>query len=148
METPTNIELLDHIAGRGDPKRREEIESALRQSPQLRKRFDELQSLWNLLGEADVDVPARDLWHRVATRLNRGQYRPAAATAWWARAAAAVLLAACIGHLAGRLTPRQAQPLPAVTEVDVAKELALDALASTPVARFAEGLETDPDEMR
>ncbi len=145
MAEPRDIELIDYLAGRGTEARRCEIEAELARSPQLQRRLDELAKIWDLLGEADVELPRRDLYpHVAAAEQARRAHLP-----WWARAAAAIVLAAVGGHVAGRvhlrITPSEPDPEP-VTASTVADDLHLDAFGTTGVYAFAQDLLSGRDE--
>ena len=59
MTDPNDMELIEHIAGRGDSALQGRIDEALAASAELRARYDELAATWRLLGEADAALPAR-----------------------------------------------------------------------------------------
>ncbi|MCP4621459.1 MAG: hypothetical protein GY844_34075, partial [Bradyrhizobium sp.] len=107
MTDPTDLELIDHSLGRGSTETRRQIDAQLSASPELRQRQAELTAMWDLLCEAEADLPAADLWPKVAEGL---QYEPGGqkvlAGPWrlpyWARAAAAVVLATCVGYGSAR----------------------------------------------
>ena len=135
MTHPTDLELIDHFLGRGAAEVRERVESQLAASPELRQRQAQLTAMWDLLGEAEPELPARDLWPAVAEGL---QYEPGGqkvlAGPWrlpyWARAAAAVVLATCVGYgsARARLGWGIGETIAAPEEAEVAEQLGLGAI--------------------
>lgn len=141
MTDLTNLQLIDHYLGRGEELAHRQVDAALAASADLKRRYDELAATWELLGKADISLPDTNLWDGVANRLRYQPQGPAVlapllAMPYWARAAAAVILAACVGAGSGLLRlPREVTPTPpaAVTEADITEQLQLDALASNTV---------------
>ena len=72
MKEPTDLELIDHVLGRGSAELRRELDDALAASAELRRRRDELVALWRLLGEVDADAPRNEAR---ASRSSRKQRR-------------------------------------------------------------------------
>ena len=150
----TDIQLIEHIAGRGEDDQRRRIDHALADSPQLKARYDQLAATWALLGRDDREPEPRDLWVDIETTLNDADRQPAVLVRIGGRgrlrAAAALLLAVGIGHLAGRYSLPD-QPLPTITitvaeaEADVQAELELDALTPDTLFSFATDNLLDPD---
>jgi len=158
MSAITDIELLDHLAGRLPAERAEAIERALVDSPEVRERYERLKRMYDLLGEAEAMVDDRDLWPLIAARLAERSDEERAAVigriGGWSRVAAAVLLAAGLGHVAGLLTlagstaPGDAMDSPSaevadVDETDVVDELGFAALGTGAVGSFAEAMLND-----
>ena len=141
MNDLTDLQLIDHYLSRDGELTHRQVAAALAASADLKRRYDELAATWELLGRADISLPETDLWNGVANRL---RYQPSGpvilapllAMPYWARAAAAVILAACAGAGTGLLRSPGEAPLapPAVvTEAEVTEQLYLDALASNTV---------------
>ena len=138
MTDLTDLQLIDHYLSRGDELTRRQVDAALAASPDLKRRYDQLVRTWELLGRADLPLPQADLWDGVARKLQYHSRGPAVLLAmpYWARAAAAVVLAACVGIGSGLLRlPRQTTTAPPelISETDVTEQLYLDALASNTV---------------
>ena len=151
MNDLTDLQLIDHYLGRDDELTHREVDAALDASADLKRRYDELAATWDLLGKADISLPEADLWSGVASRLRYQPQGPVIlapllAMPYWARVAAAVILAACVGAGSGLLRlPRQVTPTPTtpVTEADVTEQLYLDALASNTVQGLGDILLSD-----
>lgn len=145
-----DMELIEHIAGRGDSDLQRRIDEALAASAELRARYEELAVTWQLLGRADAALPARDLRDDVVALIERrhtqGDVLGRVGAAGWWRAAAAIVLAAGVGHLAGRVSlPDTSTDLAAVTETDVQQELEFDAIGAGPMFSFAQDVLIEPD---
>ncbi|MHC4985643.1 MAG: hypothetical protein ACYTFO_05750 [Planctomycetota bacterium] len=141
MNDLTDLQLIDHYLGRDEELAHRQVDAALATSADLKRRYDELAATWELLGKADISLPEADLWSGVASRLRYQPQGPVIlapllAVPYWARAAAAVILAACVGAGTGLLrSPGDATAAPpaVVTEAEVSEQLYLDALASNTV---------------
>jgi len=145
MKEPTDLELIDHILGRGSPELRRELDDALAASAQLRRRRNELAALWRLLGEVDAEVPHRDLWPTLSERLADQTRRPggqglSVSATWWAAAAAAVVAAALVGYGSARLRLDRQTEVAAVAESDVIAQLKLTAFDNGPVRQLGRDL--------
>ena len=134
MTNPSDLELIDHFLGRSAAAARQRIDAQLEASPELRQRQAELTAMWDLLGKAEADLPEKDLWPGVAEGL---QYESGGqkvlAGPWrlpyWARAAAAIVLATCVGYGSARARLGwSTQPVAAPAETEVAEGLGVDAL--------------------
>lgn len=148
MTEPTDLELVDHFLGRGPAGARSRIDAQLTQAPELKQRYDDLAATWELLGAADVPLAQRDLWDGLAEKL---QYQPSRLTVlapvfrapFWARAAAAVVVAACVGYGTAQLHlglgGSAVQPVD-VAEAEVAEQLGLAAFGGSTIEQLAEGL--------
>lgn len=150
MNKPTDLDLLDHYLGRGDPRTRRQLDQALEASPKLHDRREELISLWQLLGEADAELPSYDLWPNLAERLASGPCRPVeqdrfASKSWWAVASAAVVAAALVGYGSGqlRLDRQAAATTVTVNESDVITQLQLTVFGSGSVQQLGQNLLED-----
>jgi len=142
--------LLDYLADRLDEADRRTLEAALQRDPALRQRLDELRATWQVLGEDRAASPQHDLFSAIAERLDDsaapaviGRIGPG----WWMKAAAAVLVAATAGHLAGRstwtTTDATTDTVVAVDDSDITDQLQLNLLASGPILSFSEELYTE-----
>jgi anti-sigma factor RsiW len=148
MTEPTDLELVDHFLGRGPDDARRRLDAQLTQTPELKRRYDDLAATWELLGAAEVSLAQRDLWDGVAAKL---QYQPSRLTVlapifrapFWARAAAAVVVATCVGYGTAQLHlglgSGAVQPVD-VAEAEVAEQLGLAAFEGGTIRQLAEGL--------
>ena len=135
MTHPTDLELIDHLLGRGPEEARRRIDAQLEASQELQKRRSELAAMWDLLGRAETDLPQRDLWAGVAEglRYESGGQKVLAGPwrfPYWARVAASIVLATCIGYgsARARLGWGGGKTLTPPDETEVAEELGTEAL--------------------
>ena len=148
MEHLKDIELMEWAAGRAPAEERAAAEAHLAACPECQGRLDAARQTWQVLGQWQVTA-GRDLADSVLDAAGRQTQLPPVPV--WRRvaspvlrAAAAILLAAGIGHAAGRWAwPRLAGSPPIVAEADelaAAKALSLDVLAQHSVANLAEAV--------
>lgn len=147
-----DIELIELAAGQVTAARRPATEAHLAECPECQGRLAAARGTWQALGRWQV-MAGDDLAANIAEAAARQTqlpplpaWRRAARPAW--RVAAAILLAAGIGHAAGRWAwPRANDLPPAVAEADAsaaAEALSLDVLALHSVANLAEAV-LDPE---
>ena len=70
-----DLDLLNHLAGRGSHEQHRRVQAALDASPDLARRYDELAAVWRLPEQADVTLPQRDLWPELAGQIEAGRGR-------------------------------------------------------------------------
>ena len=103
MDHLTDMDLIEWAAGRLPDGRRDEVDAHLAACAECRQRGRQFAGTWRALGGWDVGTDGRNLSARVAARARRrnvplrsGLLRRVAG------AAAAIVLAAAMGHLAGQ----------------------------------------------
>ena len=157
MDHVTDIEIIELVAGNLPAGRQSAVERHLQVCPDCRSRRDELARTWHVLGQWRVEASGRDLRPRIERALGRRAAGVPAKT-WGSRvlaglrAAAAVLLAVGIGHLAGRWTrpsgsgPGEAGPpaVARVTESAVAESLHFGVIQQVSPAGLAESVLAQP----
>jgi anti-sigma factor RsiW len=129
---PNESELVRLVGGEVPADRRERLVGHLQSCPSCRRTFDEIQATWELLGELQVQPTGADFTSRVLAAAAR---RPAPLP--WLRIAAAIVVAAGAGWIAGRAMPLPGPaPLAAATsqvsDEQLAVSLGLDALVDRP----------------
>ena len=148
MDHLKDLELVEWACGRLPPERAASAASHMAGCGLCRARADAFVRTAETLGRWQVDASGRDIWPATEAVLRRGgRSAPARRTGWFAaglRAAAAVLLAAVIGHVAGRLARPvimaiRAGPDAAAARDAAARELHLDVLASESPVGFVNG---------
>lgn len=147
MTDLTDAELLEYIAGHCSDEQGRRVRELIDASPEIKKRYDELAAVYELLGQADVALPARDLWPDVARRLTERE--AGVGVRWWARAAAAVLIAALAGHLVGRYGVSRVRTdgtQQTIADADVVEQLRLDVFTSGPMGPFGGGADSSADD--
>lgn len=142
------IELIELASGRPSAEEQAAAEAHVATCPDCQERLGTARQTWQALGQWDV-APARDLAAGIFEAAERQAslppipaWRRAASPLW--RAAAAIVLAAGIGHAAGRWAwPHVAGSPPGVTEADeaaAAEALSLDVIAQQSAAGLAEAV--------
>ena len=140
MDHPAELELIEWVAGRLTPERAAAIETHLAACDPCRHKASAQRQTWDAMGDWTVTPRAHHLWSCVEARLRdtSGHVRRER-TGWpWmvVRAAAAILLAAAVGHVAGRWVRSRTVGPPSTTTF--AEALHLDALgAESPVGLTA-----------
>jgi len=139
MDHPNDLELVEWAGGRLPPDRAAAVGAHVAGCRPCRARADALAQTAGALDGWQVDAGGRDVWPAVEARIRReSRAAPDGRTGWVAvvlRAAAAILVAAVIGHAAGRLArpvimAGRDGPGYAAARDAAARELHLDALAS------------------
>ena len=150
MTHPTDLELIDHFLGRGPAEARQRVEAQLAASPELRQRQAQLTAMWDLLGQAETELTDRDLWPAVAEGLQYESGQKVLAGPWrlpyWARAAAAVVLATCVGYgsARARLGWGVGEVLTPPDEAEVAEVLGVGTLSGESYQVLADSFLEDP----
>jgi len=134
----SDLDLLEYIAGRLDAKRRQEIDTLLRDRARDRERLAALRCTWDVMGQWDVQTGEHDLVPQVMDKIASRQTRMTRLTTRQtiAKIAAMWLIAVGGGFAAGRIAlsrrttvPSPDESAPAlVLEQDVAEALHLDVL--------------------
>ena len=151
MNHPTELELVEWTAGRLEPERAEAVRAHVADCEACARTASAQRDTWDALGDWTVTPPACDLWPAVEARLE-GTSAPARAVGrgWFRtvfRAAAAILLAAAVGHVAGRWVRSRVGEPP--VEVAFVESLHLEALAGESAVGLSSALQTlVPDDMK
>ncbi|MBE3097535.1 MAG: zf-HC2 domain-containing protein [Planctomycetes bacterium] len=153
MKHPTELERIEFVAGRLPAAQRAALERHLAECEACRRWTDDQRRAWDLAGAWRAEEPRADIAAGVLARADRP-----GGIVWSGRLgllarAAAVLLAALAGHLAGRVVRDREARMPALSAqaASAASEaLCLEALGqdspvglSRALAPFAE---TGPEE--
>ena len=148
MEHLRQIDLIELASERLCADRRADAEVHLAACAECRERLDAVRQTWQTLGKWRV-AAGRDLEAEIVRAAGRQAQTPPI-PAWRRRAspvirvAAAILLAAGIGHAAGRWArPQSTGSPPVLTEADeraAAEALSLDILAQQSAAGLAEAV--------
>jgi anti-sigma factor RsiW len=144
MEHVSDIDLIELIAGRLAPERRDAAEAHLAACAACRERRDAAARTWQVLGEWEVRADGRGLAAAVVAAARAeatlSPWRRQARAAL--RVAAALAIGAGIGHGAARLAPRGAsEGVVAATDEDaVAQALGVAVLEGGAPAGLAEAV--------
>jgi len=156
-----DLELLDLLAGKLAADSRESVEAHIASCPECARRREDLRATWRLLGEWKVESPGVDLLPGIRAAIEKSEEGRASTVPRRLnlrvvlRAAAAVLIAVLVGHIAGRsvrpgsgLLPGTPPPLtPEDREEALETALYLDVMMSASPAGLAESLlQEDGDE--
>ncbi len=145
MNEITDLQLIDHFLQRDPSDQHSRIDVQLAESPELKRRYDEVASMWQLLGAAERELPPRDLWSNINEALpiasRDGLFVSVTHAPWWVRAAATVLLAVCIGYGTGQLQLGRVKPAPVdMADAEVAGQLYLAAFDASSIQQFGSQL--------
>ncbi|HUU91661.1 MAG TPA: hypothetical protein VM238_10665 [Phycisphaerae bacterium] len=144
MNHPTELELIEWTAGRLERERAEAVGAHVADCEVCARTASAQRDTWDALGDWTVAPPACDLWPAVEARIE-GTSAPARAVGpSWPRtvfrAAAAILLAAAVGHVAGRwVRSRMGKP---PVEAAFVESLRLDALGGESAVGLSTALQT------
>ncbi len=144
MNHPTELELIEWTAGRLEPERARAVHAHVAVCEACARTAAAQRDTWDALGNWTVTPPACDLWPAVEAQLEGTSAPARAGRPSWprtaVRAAAAILLAAAVGHVAGRwVRSRVGEPAVAVA---FAESLHLDALGDGSAVGLSSALQT------
>jgi len=144
MNHPSELELIEWAAGRLEPERARAVHAHVAVCEACARTAAAQRDTWDALGDWTVAPPACDLWPAVEAQLEGASAPARAGRPSWPRtvfrAAAAIVLAAAVGHVAGRwVRSRVGKPPVAVA---FAESLHLEALASESAAGLSTALQT------
>jgi len=151
MNHPTELELIEWTAGRLEPERAQAVRAHVAVCEACARTAATQRDTRDALGDWTVTPPARDLWPAVEAQLE-GTAAPARAgrPSWprtAVRAAAAILLAAAVGHVAGRWVRSRVGKPP--VEAAFVESLHLEALAGESAVGLSSALQTlVPDDLK
>jgi anti-sigma factor RsiW len=128
MDHLTEMQILARVQGRLTPDDAGPVEAHLQVCTACRERVAAQNHLWQQLETWGVPPVSADLAERVLDALPAPATHRLPRVGWMRplRAAAAILLAIGLGHVAGRLTWKPASSPPAPDEAAVAQSLHLD----------------------
>ncbi len=117
MEHITDIQMTDLLGGHVQPELREEIEQHLAACQACRAQYEQFAEVWGAMGQWEPACPDVDLRQRVLMRAreNAGAGIFATRPRWVSvvlKAAAVIVIAVGVGHLAGRWGRTAPLPLP------------------------------------
>ena len=140
---PTELELIEWVADRLETERAEAVQAHVAACDACRQKASAQREAWDNAGGWDVRPPARDLWPAVEARLRDDRHAAQVNRPGWPRvairAAAAVLLAAAVGHVAGRLVRSRGGQSPPPTAF--VQSLHLDALGGKSAVGLSDALQ-------
>jgi anti-sigma factor RsiW len=151
MNHPTELELVEWTAGRLEPERARAVHAHVAVCETCARTAAAQRDTWDALGNWTVTPPACDLWPAVEAQLEGTSAPARAGRPSWLRtavhAAAAILLAAAVGHVAGRwVRSRVGEP---AVEVAFVESLHLEALAGESSVGLSTALQTlVPDDLK
>jgi anti-sigma factor RsiW len=137
---PTETELIRLVGGELSAARADELRQHLAHCRRCAAALAAIQSTWDVLGQWQVEPPQGNLTAAVLRAASRPRPMP------WLRIAAAILMAAGAGLLAGRTAPLSAASPQTVSDAQLVEQLGLDALADPAVSLTQLILETDERE--
>jgi anti-sigma factor RsiW len=134
MEHPGELELLEWRVGRLPADRAVSVEAHVAECDACRRAADRLAGAWGAMDALDPAPAGRDQWAAIDARLDREPQRTPSWLGVALRAAAAVVVAAAVGHWAAGW----ARPVPATTEGAVIDALHLAVLSNETPAGLGE----------
>jgi len=121
---PGDGELVRLLAGETTAQQRRALAEHLEQCPGCRDRYARLEQTWRLLGEWTPPA-GRDLAVSIVAAARRRD-----AVRWWTAMAAAVVLAAGAGVVAGLITAQPVSSDRPISTAEVVQAIGLDHLAA------------------
>ena len=144
MNHPTELELIEWTAGRLESERAQAVRAHVAVCEPCARTARAQRDTWDALGNWTVTPPARDLWPAVEAQLEGTSAPARAGRPSWPRtvfrAAAAVLLAAAVGHVAGRWVRSRVGKPPVATAF--AESLHLDEFGGESAVGLSTALQT------
>ena len=108
MEHITDTQMLDMLGGHVQADEKESLLAHMAQCSNCQQRLDELRQTWDDLGALEIDTSGIDLLENLTSVINhRSWYIDFLSTRVLTRIAASILLAAVIGHAAGRFSTQK-----------------------------------------
>ena len=108
MEHITDTQMLDMLGGHVQADEKESLLAHMAQCSNCQQRLDELRQTWDDLGALEIDSSGIDLLENLTSAINhRSWYIDFLSTRVLTRIAASILLAAVIGHTAGRFSTQK-----------------------------------------
>ncbi len=108
MEHITDTQMLDMLGGHVQADEKESLLAHMAQCSNCQQRLDELRQTWDDLGALKIDTSGIDLLENLTSAINhRSWYIDFLSTRVLTRIAASILLAAVIGHAAGRFSTQK-----------------------------------------
>ena len=100
--------MLDMLGGHVQADEKESLLAHMAQCSNCQQRLDELRQTWDDLGALKIDTSGIDLLENLTSAINqRSWYIDFLSTRVLTRIAASILLAAVIGHAAGRFSTQK-----------------------------------------
>lgn len=108
MEHITDTQMLDMLGGHVKADEQESLLAHMAQCSNCQQRLDELRQTWDDLGALEIDTSGIDLLENLTSVINhRNRHINFLSIQGLTRIAASILLAAVIGHVAGRLSTQK-----------------------------------------
>ena len=108
MEHINDTQILDMLGGHVQADEKESLLAHMAQCSNCQQRLDELRQTWDDLGALKINTSGIDLLENLTSAINhRSWYIDFLSTRVLTRIAASILLAAVIGHAAGRLSTQK-----------------------------------------
>ena len=146
MKHATDSQLIEFAAGLLSAAEKEEVNNHIRTCAQCRDRLERFQQTWQQMGKWEVETGSRDITDRVQavtrerSKGTSGRTDKANSVLVLLRAAAAIVLAFIIGHVAGRLSlsASHQELLVKTVQASVSDSLCLEIFTERTPANLAE----------
>ena len=108
MEHINDTQMLDMLGGHVQADEQESLLAHIAQCPNCQQRLDELKQTWNDLGALEIDTSRLDLLSNLTSAIHyRSRHINFLSIQGLTRIAASILLAAVIGHVAGKFSTQK-----------------------------------------
>ena len=108
MDHINDLEMLDMLSGYVPANEQESLLAHIPQCSNCQQRLNELRQTWDDLGTLEVDTSNLNLLPNITSAIHhRGRHRSFLSIQGLTRIAASILLAAVIGHVAGRFSTQK-----------------------------------------
>ena len=108
MEHINDMQMLDMLGGHVQADEHESLLAHIAQCSNCRQRLNELRQTWDDLGALEIDTSGIDLLENLTSAIqHRSRHIDFLSIRGLTRIAASILLAAVIGHVAGRFSTQK-----------------------------------------
>ena len=108
MEHINDTQMLDMLGGHVQADEKESLLAHIAQCSNCQQRLNELRQTWDDLGALEIDTSGIDLLPKLTSAIHhRNRNIKFPSIQGWTRIAASILLAAAIGHVAGRFSTQK-----------------------------------------
>jgi len=108
MEHINDTQILDMLGGHVQADEKESLLAHITQCSNCQQRFNELRQTWDDLGALEIDTSRIDLLPKLTSAIHhRSRHINVLSIQGLMRIAASILLAAVIGHVAGKFSTQK-----------------------------------------